>query len=111
MHWQLERAAILTLLDMQNAIQVRGRKHVSAVSSAPDACNDPRLSWLGIRWHLTNKKVAVQTVIAGKAAAKTAKIMVGDDLLKVDEEQAAATVTGVNKQQARALTTKPMVLD
>ena len=72
---------------------------------------DPRLSWLGIRWHLTNKKVAVKTVMAGKAAAKSDKIMIGDELLKVDEEQAAATVTDVNRQLARALTTKPTVLD
>ena len=37
--------------------------------------------------------------------------MAGDELLKVDDQQAAATVVGVNMQLAHALTTKPTVLN
>jgi heme exporter protein D len=37
--------------------------------------------------------------------------MAGDELLKVDDQQAAATVAGVNMQLAHALKTKPTVLN
>jgi hypothetical protein len=37
--------------------------------------------------------------------------MAGDELLKVDDQQAAATVAGVNMQLAHALTTKPTVFN
>ena len=98
-------------------IQVQRRNDISAIISSrkafedPNDCEDPRLSSLGIRWHVTNNIVAIRTVIAGTAAAKSAKIMAGDELLKVDDQQAAATVAGVNMQLAHALTTKPTVFN
>jgi C-terminal processing protease CtpA/Prc len=65
-------------------VPVQRRNDISAVNSSwqacedPNACEDPRLSSLGIRWHVTNKVVAIRTVIAGTAAAKSANIMAGD---------------------------------